>query len=72
MSIAQRAILANAAKHVKPGGRLVYAVCSMEPEEGTEVATHLDGWSVEHRWASVPPAADEDGFQLFVLRANAT
>ena len=72
MSIAQRAILANAAKHVKPSGRLVYAVCSMEPEEGTEVATHLHGWSVEHQWASVPPAADEDGFQLVVLRANAT
>jgi len=31
---AQDAILANAAAMVKPGGRLVYACCSLQPEEG--------------------------------------
>ena len=72
MSIGQRTILSNAANHVKPGGRLIYAVCSTEPEEGVEVANSLDQWSIEHQWASVPPAGDEDGFQLFVLKANAT
>lgn len=30
----QQAILARAAQAVKPGGTLVYAVCSLEPEEG--------------------------------------
>jgi 16S rRNA (cytosine967-C5)-methyltransferase len=30
----QRAMLARAAGALKPGGRLVYAVCSLEPEEG--------------------------------------
>ena len=34
----QRAILARAAQAVKPGGRLVYAVCSLEREEGEQVA----------------------------------
>ena len=34
----QRAILAAAARMVKPGGRLVYATCSLEPEENEEVA----------------------------------
>ena len=33
----QRQILAAAATMVKPGGRLVYATCSLEPEENEEV-----------------------------------
>lgn len=33
----QRDILAAAATMVKPGGRLVYATCSLEPEENDEV-----------------------------------
>jgi 16S rRNA (cytosine967-C5)-methyltransferase len=33
----QRAILAAAATMVRPGGRLVYATCSLEPEENEEV-----------------------------------
>ena len=35
---AQRAMLARVADWVKPGGTLVYAVCSLEPEEGEGVA----------------------------------
>jgi 16S rRNA (cytosine967-C5)-methyltransferase len=39
----QRALLAKAADWVKPGGCLVYCVCSMEPEEGEHiVAAFLD------------------------------
>jgi 16S rRNA (cytosine967-C5)-methyltransferase len=34
----QQAMLARAASWVKPGGRLVYSVCSLEPEEGERVA----------------------------------
>ncbi len=34
----QRGILAAAATLVRPGGRLVYATCSLEPEENDEVA----------------------------------
>jgi 16S rRNA (cytosine967-C5)-methyltransferase len=34
LSTLQARILDNAAKLVKPGGTLVYAVCSLEPEEG--------------------------------------
>ncbi len=30
----QRALLATAARLLRPGGRLVYAVCSLQPEEG--------------------------------------
>ena len=38
----QKRLLAGAAGAVRPGGRLVYSVCSLEPEEGREViATFL-------------------------------
>ena len=37
----QREILAAAASMVKPGGRLVYATCSLEPEENERVAQAL-------------------------------
>jgi 16S rRNA (cytosine967-C5)-methyltransferase len=38
----QRAILTRAASHVRPGGTLVYAVCSPLREEGAEVASGAD------------------------------
>ena len=37
----QQAMLARAATWLKPGGMLVYAVCSMEPEEGEEQAGNV-------------------------------
>ncbi len=37
----QQTILAAAATMVRPGGRLVYATCSLEPEENDEVARAL-------------------------------
>ncbi len=36
MAARQRALLENAARLVAPGGVLVYAVCSLEPEEGED------------------------------------
>ena len=37
----QRALLARAANWLKPGGVLVYAVCSLEREEGEEQAKNV-------------------------------
>jgi 16S rRNA (cytosine967-C5)-methyltransferase len=37
----QTAMLARAADWLKPGGTLVYSVCSLEPEEGEQVADHF-------------------------------
>ncbi|MFZ5480293.1 MAG: RsmB/NOP family class I SAM-dependent RNA methyltransferase [Myxococcota bacterium] len=63
----QRVILANAARCVAPGGVLVYAVCSPEPEEGADVAATL-GWPEEARFVNAPALAGEDCFQAFRLR----
>jgi len=61
----QRAILTAAATLVRPGGRLVYATCSLEPEENDDVAS---AFLAAHPSFSVdPPAAcpvtpDASGF----------
>lgn len=42
MAELQRALVARAAGWLKPGGTLVYAVCSLETEEGEEQAAWID------------------------------
>lgn len=37
LAVLQLAMLRNAARHVRPGGQLVYAVCSFAEEEGPDV-----------------------------------
>ena len=41
MTALQSALLARAAEWLKPGGTLVYAVCSLEREEGEDIAAAL-------------------------------
>ena len=61
----QREILAAAATMVRPGGRLVYATCSLEPEENDEVvAAFLAGrgdFTLDPP-SEFPLALDPDGF----------
>ncbi|HET7875762.1 MAG TPA: 16S rRNA (cytosine(967)-C(5))-methyltransferase RsmB [Methylomirabilota bacterium] len=58
----QRGILSAAASLVKPGGRLVYATCSLEPDENEAVVDPLlasGGWQVASPSDfPVEPAAD--------------
>lgn len=68
----QRAILEGASAHVRPGGALIYAVCSAEPEEGAQVVRaflddHPD-FVLEEQVDTAPPADDEDAFQAARLR----
>ncbi|MFO7929963.1 MAG: 16S rRNA (cytosine(967)-C(5))-methyltransferase RsmB [Thermodesulfobacteriota bacterium] len=68
-SLRQTRILAVAAGHLKPGGTLVYAVCSMEPEETDSVA---DGFCEKSKEFEIDPigsrpedpriGADEKGY----------
>jgi 16S rRNA (cytosine967-C5)-methyltransferase len=59
----QSVLLASAATAVRPGGALVYAVCSPEPEEGAEVVARFlsahAGWRRAH--ARTVPGVDWDG-----------
>jgi 16S rRNA (cytosine967-C5)-methyltransferase len=49
----QRAILENAAKHVKPAGVLVYSTCTTEPEENSDL---IGGFLRDHSEFSVESA----------------
>ncbi len=66
MALIQAPILAAVADRVRPGGRLVYAVCSAEPEEGRDlVAGFLEdvgGWTLAAELDTAPPQHGEDGF----------
>ncbi|MGE0024358.1 MAG: RsmB/NOP family class I SAM-dependent RNA methyltransferase [Hyphomicrobium sp.] len=55
----QERMLASAARLVAPGGRLVYATCSLEPEEGeTQIARFLAG---RPEFSRLPVAPGEAG-----------
>jgi 16S rRNA (cytosine967-C5)-methyltransferase len=58
----QRAMLSRAAEWLKPGGTLVYSVCSLEPEEGEAVAA---AFLAEHSdYAIDPIGASELAFGM--------
>jgi 16S rRNA (cytosine967-C5)-methyltransferase len=57
MAEAQKAMLGRAAGWLKPGGTLVYSVCSLEPEEGERVAEAFLRGAGNHRL--VPPEPGE-------------
>lgn len=52
----QKQLLERAAGWVKPGGALVYAVCSLEPEEGEEVITNFINAHTEFEISAPGPA----------------
>ena len=67
----QADILAGASAHVGPAGRLVYAVCSPEPEEGGGVvsgflADHPD-FELQTTLCTAPPTDDEDAHYAAVM-----
>ncbi len=70
LSSVQTRLLASAARRVKPGGRLVYCVCSLELEEGEgQVATFL---SRHPDFSLEPMMPGEGGAPEASLRADGT
>ncbi len=62
MTELQAGLLERAASWVKPGGRLIYAVCSLEPEEGEDQAAQVtltpDPISADELPAGLAPTAE--------------
>ena len=71
-SAEQRALLARSADLVRPGGALVYATCSSEPEENDDVVkAFVDGrndYVLQHRHQTLPFADGLEAFFGAVLR----
>jgi 16S rRNA (cytosine967-C5)-methyltransferase len=63
----QRRILANARAMLKPGGRLVYATCSLEPEENEDV---VEGCPVLATRMWLPGRDPGDGFFAAVVASG--
>ena len=70
----QRAILTNALAVVAPGGRLVYATCSLETEENQEVVeevvAHARGWRIAATHERLPGRDAGDGFLAAVIKSD--
>lgn len=63
----QRTLLSRNLARVRPGGRLVYAVCSPAPEEGTAlvdtvIAEHSAEWTCTRRQTFTPERDGTEGF----------
>ena len=70
LAAVQARLLDSAAGRVKPGGQLVYCVCSLEPEEGE---AQVAGFMARHpAFAVAPIAAGEGGAPAASLRPDAT
>lgn len=69
----QSAILENAARHLKPGGRLLYSTCTLDPRENNGVR---DAFLASHPEFSAlhtnTIAAPHDGFYMTLLKKDET
>lgn len=68
----QGAILDGAAGCVRPGGSLVYAVCSREPEEGEQVIADFLARHPEFSQETTPPAFFREGRSALLTGGSVT
>jgi len=63
----QRKLLENAARLLKPYGRLVYSTCSLEPEENTPDPSL---WRVQKEELTLPTDRHSGGYQALLTKAT--
>ncbi len=70
-AVLQRTLLERCLTRLRPGGRLVYAVCSLEPEEGpllVRAVAESAGLDIDLEQSWTPEEHATDGFYLARLR----
>lgn len=70
LSVRQAALLAHARAALAPGGRLVYATCSLEPEENEAVLAAVPPELVVERFERLPGRDEGDGFRGAVIKSD--
>lgn len=63
-------LLANALDVLAPGGLLVYATCSLEPEENQQVVAEVLGRAPDYVLRRIPGRDPGDGFFAAVIRSR--
>jgi len=71
--LTQRHILDTYSRMLKPGGVMVYATCSIHPDENERqveefLSKNRDTWILESQWRSAPEVMSGDGFFAARLR----
>jgi 16S rRNA (cytosine967-C5)-methyltransferase len=69
----QRQLLEAMVPLLKPGGRLVYATCTVHPRENSELIAAFGmehpGWQLLQSWQLWPQPSGGDGFYAAALQA---
>jgi 16S rRNA (cytosine967-C5)-methyltransferase len=68
LPVIQKKIAENVAGYVKPGGKLLYATCTVFEEENEEIAHALQGFEILKEKTFWPHIDGTDGFYACVLR----
>ena len=70
----QAAILANACRYVKKGGRVMYSTCTVDPAENEDIISAFlkahAGYTVEKTRLLLPDDKGQEGFFTCIIRRN--
>jgi 16S rRNA (cytosine967-C5)-methyltransferase len=70
----QLRLLESACRRLRPGGRLLYSTCSIEPEENEQIVAAMLGrnaaLSLAGEWHQVPGHPADGGYQALLIRAQ--
>lgn len=70
----QAAILANACRYVKKGGRVMYSTCTVDPAENEDIISAFlkshSGYTVEKSRLLLPDDKGQEGFFTCIIRRN--
>jgi 16S rRNA (cytosine967-C5)-methyltransferase len=68
----QSRLLESACRRLRPGGRLVYSTCSIEPEENEQIVRGLlqrePSMSFVEEWHQIPGQPSDGGYQALLVR----
>jgi 16S rRNA (cytosine967-C5)-methyltransferase len=72
----QLELLQSASRRLRPGGRILYSTCSIEPQENAQVVRAMlerePTLSLVEEWHQVPGRTSDGGYQALLVRSSQT